>query len=152
MSERWFEDFAVGERFSSPSRTLTEAHFLAFAGLTGDVHPIHYDVEYAAAGPFGKRVTHGLLLASLTALGGSELSHSLSGSMLGFLEQRTRFVAPALIGDTVQPWFEVATCEPRSHQRGLLRLTTTVVRSDGTTLLEGEHAYLLKGRDWAPNA
>jgi 3-hydroxybutyryl-CoA dehydratase len=152
MSERFFEDFTVGERFCSPSRTLTDAHFLSFAGLTGDDHPIHYDVEYAAAGPFGKRITHGLLLASMTALGGSEISHTLSASMLGFLEQRTVFRAPALIGDTVQPWFEVAACEPRSQHRGVLRLAVSVVRHDGATLLEGEHVYLLKGRAWTAPA
>ena len=47
MTERYFEDFTVGDRFKSPSRTLTDAHFLFFAGMTGDNHPIHYDDEYA---------------------------------------------------------------------------------------------------------
>ena len=34
-----------GQVFSTPSKTLTDAHFLFFSGLTGDNHPIHYDVE-----------------------------------------------------------------------------------------------------------
>ena len=57
-----------GEVFRSPSKTLTDAHFLFFSGLTGDNHPIHYDVEYARATRFGKPLAHGLLLASMTAL------------------------------------------------------------------------------------
>ncbi len=61
--QRFYEDFVVGETWESPSRTLNDAHFFAFAGLTGDNHPIHYDDHYAAQHPFGKRVTHGLLLA-----------------------------------------------------------------------------------------
>ena len=37
----------VGRRFVGPSKTLTDAHFLMFSAVSGDVHPIHYDVEYA---------------------------------------------------------------------------------------------------------
>ena len=29
-AQRWFEDFKVGDRFESPSKTLTDAHFLFF--------------------------------------------------------------------------------------------------------------------------
>ena len=59
----------VGEVFDGPSKTLTDAHFLLFSGVTGDVHPVHYDVEYAKQSRFGKPVAHGLLLNSLVALG-----------------------------------------------------------------------------------
>ena len=47
--QRWFEDFTLGERFVLPSRTMTEAVFLAFQGASGDNHPVHYDVEYCRA-------------------------------------------------------------------------------------------------------
>ena len=60
--QRWFEDFQVGDRFGSPAKTLTDAHFMFFAGMTGDAHPIHYDDEYARKTRFGRRLAHGLLL------------------------------------------------------------------------------------------
>jgi hypothetical protein len=44
--QRYFDDFAVGEKFVLPSRTMTEALFAAFQLASGDNHPIHYDVEY----------------------------------------------------------------------------------------------------------
>ena len=66
---KYFEDFEVGEVFRSSAKTLTDAHFLFFAGMTGDNHSIHYDDEYAKATRFGKRVTHGLLVTSMGALG-----------------------------------------------------------------------------------
>ena len=47
-------EFAPGQVFESPSRTLTDAHFLFFSALSGDNHPIHYDVEYAKATRFGR--------------------------------------------------------------------------------------------------
>jgi acyl dehydratase len=37
--QRWFEDFVLGERFVLPSRTMTEAVFLAFQAASGDNHP-----------------------------------------------------------------------------------------------------------------
>jgi acyl dehydratase len=48
-SPLYLDDFALGDRFRSPGHTLGEAHFLLFAGLTGDNHPIHYDA--CAIGP-----------------------------------------------------------------------------------------------------
>jgi acyl dehydratase len=36
--QRWFDDFVLGERFVLPSRTMTEAVFLAFQGASGDAH------------------------------------------------------------------------------------------------------------------
>src|SRR5687767_11553957 len=46
-------ELRVGQIFTTPSKTLTDAHFLFFSGLTGDNHPIHYDVEYAKTTRFG---------------------------------------------------------------------------------------------------
>ena len=70
----YFEDFQLGETFRSPSKTITDAHFLFFSGLTGDSHPIHYDNEYAKSTRFGGRVAHGLLLSAMTAAGASSLA------------------------------------------------------------------------------
>jgi acyl dehydratase len=40
---KYLEDFQVGDTFHIPAKTMTDAHFLFFAGMTGDNHPIHYD-------------------------------------------------------------------------------------------------------------
>lgn len=148
MDERgqlYFEDFAIGDRFQSPSRTLTDAHFLFFAGLTGDNHPIHYDEEYARKTLFGGRVTHGLLLMAMTALGASPVSHRLEASMIAFVEQDCRFLKPVLLGDTVYPSHEVTALEPKKD-RGLIRFATRITNQRGETVLEGHHAYLIRRR------
>ena len=111
MIQRYFEDFAIGDHFKSPSRTLTGAHFLFFAGTTGDSHPIHYDDEYAKKTRFGRRLAHGLLLTSLTAVGASTLAPIIEESIVAFVEQTARFRAPAFIGDTVYPEHEVVGLE-----------------------------------------
>jgi acyl dehydratase len=142
---KYLEDFQVGDTFHSPAKTMTDAHFLCFAGLTGDQHPIHYDDEYAKTTRFGKRVAHGLLLTALTAVGASTLSSVLEGSMVAFVEQSARFLTPVLIGDTITPELEVSEVIPKTDV-GLLRLTTRVKNQRGETVLEGMHAYLIKKR------
>jgi acyl dehydratase len=145
VTQRWFEDFTVGDRFASPSKTLTDAHFLFFAGMTGDAHPIHYDDEYAKGTRFGRRLAHGLLLTSLTAVGASTLAPIIEASIVAFLEQRTRFRAPAFIGDTLKPAHEVVALE-RRRSAGLLTQRVTLTNQRGETVLEGEHRYLIAYR------
>jgi acyl dehydratase len=141
----FFDDFNVGDRFTSPSRTLGDAHFLFFAGLTGDNHPIHYDDEYARKTRFGARVAHGLLLMAMTAFGASPLSHRLEAAMIAFAEQGCRFLKPVLIGDTVSPEFEVVGLE-RKEKAGILRLGIKMRNQRGEVILEGYHVYLLRYR------
>jgi acyl dehydratase len=145
MRQRYFDDFQIGERFNAPSRTLTDAHFLFFAGLTGDSHPIHYDDEYAKGTPFGRRLAHGLLLSSLTALGAGELSAQVEESMIAFLEQSARFRAPAFVGDTVRPELEVSELIPKGD-RGVLKLRSRLRNQRDEVVLEGEHVYLVRRR------
>ena len=146
MSEqRWFDDFKVGDAFESPSKTLTDAHFMFFAGMTGDAHPLHYDDEYAKGTRFGRRLAHGLLLTSMTAVGASTLAPIIEHSIVAFLEQTTRFVAPAFIGDTIKPRHEVVELE-RKRSAGLLVLGVTLTNQRGETILEGRHKYLIAYR------
>lgn len=141
----YFDDFTLGDRFHSPSRTVGDAHFLIFAGMTGDNHPIHYDDEYARGTRFGGRVAHGLLVMAMTAVGASPLSHRLERSMIAFAEQGCRFLRPVLLGDTVHPEFEVAGLE-RKGDRGVLRLGVKVTNQRGEIVLEGHHVYLIRCR------
>jgi acyl dehydratase len=129
---------AVGAVFTTPSKTLTDAHFLFFAGLTGDSHPIHYDVEYARGTRFGKPLAHGLLLASLTALGASSALHELSGFV--FVEQGTRFLRPVVVGDTITPRLIVEKVWEDDRRR-YVRLATSLTNQRGETVLEGFQVY-----------
>jgi len=140
---KYFEDFELGEKFDIPSKTLTDAHFLFFSGMTGDNHPLHYDDEYARATRFGKRVTHGLLVTAMGAVGASTLSPLVEGSIVAFIEQSSRFLKPVLIGDTIKPELEVSELVPKTDV-GLLRLTIRITNQRGEVVLEGMHAYLIK--------
>jgi acyl dehydratase len=127
-----------GERFEGPSKTLTDAHFLFFSALTGDAHPIHYDVEYAANTRFGKPLAHGLLLSALTALGASNARERLEGFV--FVEQGCRFLKPAVAGDTIRPRMEVERVWEENGRR-FCRVRTSLLNQRDETLVEGFHLY-----------
>jgi acyl dehydratase len=143
--QRWFDDFTIGDRFESPSKTLNDAHFMFFAGMTGDAHPIHYDDEYAKETRFGRRLAHGLLLTSMTAVGASTLAPIIEHSIVAFVEQTTTFRAPAFVGDTIKPRHEVIELE-RKRSAGLLTLRVTLTNQRGETILDGRHKYLIAYR------
>ena len=56
---RYFEDFALGESFYIPSRTVTEAQFLAFQAASGANQPIHYDREFCRRRGHPDLLAHG---------------------------------------------------------------------------------------------
>jgi acyl dehydratase len=145
MTQRFFEDFSLGDRFRSPGKTLTDAHFMFFAGMTGDAHPLHYDDEYAKQHRFGRRLAHGLLLTSMTAVGASTLAPVIEDSIIAFVDQSTRFLAPAFVGDTITPAHEVIGLE-RKRSAGLLTLRVTLTNQRGEAILEGQHRYLIAYR------
>ena len=142
---KYFEDFEIGERFHTPGKTITDAHFLFFAGLTGDNHPIHYDDEYAKTTQFGHRLAHGLLLMAMTAAGASSLSAQMENSVVAFVEQSAKFLKPVTIGDTINPVLEVVELVPKTNV-GLVRLAARITNQHGETVLDGTHAYLIRKR------
>lgn len=127
-----------GQVFTTPTKTLTDAHFLFFSGLTGDNHPIHYDVEYAKATKFGAPLAHGLLLAGMTALGGSDASFQIEGFV--FVEQGSRFLKPAKIGDTIHTRLTVEKIW-QDGKRRYVRFATAMLNQHDETVLEGFHVY-----------
>jgi 3-hydroxybutyryl-CoA dehydratase len=146
-SQLYADDFAVGQRYAGQSVVLGDAQFTQFAQLTGDRHPIHYDDAYAAKTRFGKRLAHGLLVTSITALGATPLSDRLEQSMIAFLEQGMKFLAPALVGDRVTTGFVVESVALKPEKKsGVVTFSIAVVNVQGETLADGFHRYLLRMR------
>lgn len=66
MFNRTFDQYAIGEKWVSRGRTVTEADLVNFAGVSGDFYALHTDAEYAKSTPFGQRVAHGMLVLSIS--------------------------------------------------------------------------------------
>jgi 3-hydroxybutyryl-CoA dehydratase len=146
MPQRYLDDFMPGEIFKSMPHTLSEKHFAAFAAMTGDAHPLHYDAEYARAKGWDAPIAHGLMLFGLCALGAAPISEELSESMIAMLGNEARYKRPAFIGDTVTPQFTVVSIEPKGNDRGIVRLAITLHNQRNEVILEGMHTLMLKRR------
>ena len=144
--QRWFDDFRLGERFLLPSRTMTEAVFLAFQGASGDAHPVHYDVEFCKARGMPGLLAHGLQTLAQTAPGAGLFPYLVEDSLVGFIEQSSRFLKPVFAGDTIYPALEIDELTP-NRSTGVVGFRSTVHNQRRDLVLEGRQRYLLRKRE-----
>ena len=143
--QRWFEDFMVGERFVLPSRTMTSAVFAAFQTASGDTHPVHYDVEYCRARGMPDLLAHGFQTLIHTAPGAGLFPFLVEESLIGFLEQSSRFLKAVYAGDTIYPALEVAKLTA-GRTTGVVTLRSTVFNQRRELVLEGLQKFLIRRR------
>lgn len=140
------DDLSVGEEWESPSRTITEADVVAFAGLSGDYNALHVDHEAARDGPFGKPVAHGLLGLAVVSGLGSQSPRVATLAFLGILEWR--FLAPIGFGDTVHVLTRIEKIEPRARgRRGVVTWRRQLLNQHGQIVQEGLTQTLVRGRN-----
>ncbi|MDP6444267.1 MAG: MaoC/PaaZ C-terminal domain-containing protein [Pirellulaceae bacterium] len=142
MSERlYYEDLQVGDRWVSPTRTITEADVVNFAGMTGDFNPLHVDREYAAGTPFRQPIAHGLLGLSWVAGLGSE---SPAVETMAFTSiSKWEFVRPAFIGDTVHVVTKVDAKQESGRRCGQVTWLRQLVNQDNIPIQTGEFTTLV---------
>jgi acyl dehydratase len=122
---------AVGTR-ATWTRTFGADDVEAFATLSGDRNPLHFDSEFAARTRVERLVVQGGLTAGLfNAL----VAERLPGPGSVFLHQEWDYPAPVYIGDTVTAEAEVI--EARAD-KPITRLRCVARRDDGTEVLRGE--------------
>ena len=98
----YWDDLIEGYRVTGPGITITDAHLVSWAGLTGDWVSLHLDAEYAASNGFGERIAHGPLTMSLSM--GLLTQTGIFGNVQAWLGvDEVRALAPVLIGDTIHP-------------------------------------------------
>jgi acyl dehydratase len=140
---RTFADLKVGEVYRSPSRTVTEAHFAAFQTLSGDNHPIHYDIEFCRAHGFPGLLAHGFQVLCFTAVGAGSFPHMIGDDLIGFIEQSSKFLKGVYPGDTLYPTLTITALIPQ-RTTGIVVFGATLHNQRGELVLTGEHKYLLR--------
>jgi len=140
----YLDDYTVGDKFISPARTITETDIINFAGLTGDWHPLHTDVEYAAKTPFKGRIAHGMLTLSVGMILPLRLgpySSFLPRSFIAFYGMESvRFTGPTRIGDTIHCEVEVTEITDKGPDRGVLTTQNSIKNQRGELLV----TYVIK--------
>ena len=143
---RYFEDFAVGERFYLPSRTMTEGVFSAFQAASGDNHPIHYDRHYCQAHGHRDLLAHGYQVLIQACIGAGVLPQMMGPSLIGFLEQSSRFLKGVYCGDTLYPGVAISGLKPQ-RTTGVMTCQISIHNQVGELVMEGEQKYLLRKRN-----
>lgn len=125
-------ELSVGQK-ARRSLVLTAQHVAAYAELSGDRNPLHFDPDFVmATGKLdGPIVQGGLTTGLLHAL----VATDLPGPGSVFLSQNWKFTAPVYIGDTITAEAEVLSLHAT---KPVCQLGVRVTRQTGETVLEGE--------------
>ena len=125
-----FEELFVGQKanfFKKIDSTLVND----FAKISGDFNPLHMNDEYASTTNFGKRVCHGMLLASFFS---QLIGMYLPGKNSLYFSQTLNFRNPCFIDDNIT--IEGEIIEKKSNIK-LIIIKTTIHNQDGECLIDG---------------
>jgi 3-hydroxybutyryl-CoA dehydratase len=142
---KYFEDFIVGETFTTPGRTVTDADVTDFAGVSGDFHSLHTDEEFAKRGIFHKRVAHGVLTLSITEGLWMRLGIFEETLVAFYGIDALRFIKPVFIGDTIRATLVVGE-KREKKELGLVTVKTEVVNQNREAVLKFDAHLLFKRR------
>ena len=145
MTERYFDDFKVGERFVSKSATLTESEIIEFARQF-DPQSFHLDREAAKASPYGGLIASGF--------------HTLSLGFRLFIDtgvidacgmgspgmDQIRWLQSVRPGDSIRTEARVAEMRPSRSKpgRGVLLMDFEVKNQRGEVVLTMRAVHLLR--------
>ncbi|RTM08847.1 MAG: dehydratase [Hyphomicrobiales bacterium] len=96
-------------------KTISESDVYLFAGITGDLAPVHVNENMMRKSVYGARIVHGVLIVGMmsttvTLVLQKAAPSAKIGVSLGF--DRIRFLRPVFIGDTVTVTYEVSEIIP----------------------------------------
>jgi 3-hydroxybutyryl-CoA dehydratase len=123
-----FRELTVGDRFTTPARTVGDADILDFASLTGDTHPQHVDPEWAAGSRFGEQIAHGLLVLSF-AVGLLPLDPDRIVALRRVGD--AVFKQAVKIGDTVHVEGEIVCTREVDAEQGLVEARLRILNDSG---------------------
>lgn len=147
MTDRYFEDFKLGERFVSGGMTLTESAIIDFA-RQWDPQPFHVDAEFAKKWQYEGLIASGLHTMCVTLKLWLELgvlkACSLGSPGLG----ETQFPRPVRPGDTLRVVTDIVELRASASKpdRGICRLRQVTINQRGEHVMEQETTVFLKRR------
>lgn len=149
-TEDWmYEDFEIGKKDRSISRTISEGEAMLFNSLVLDMHPYVADDRFAKErGVFGKRLVSG---AQVFSYGLGLMAHN-NIHTFSYGYDRLRFIRPVFIGDTIYTIRTQLEKNPKTSDMGLVRVSYEVFKEDAELVLYCEHLQTVKYRNpenWA---
>jgi len=136
MSERYLEDFAVGQTFGSGRLRIDKERILAFAAEF-DPQPFHLDEAAARRSIFGGLASSGWHTAAVTMRLMIETELKPAGGFVGAGLDECRWPRPVRPGDELRVECEVIGVRPSKSrpEQGLIKLRTTTLNQDDEAVL-----------------
>ncbi|QXW01318.1 MaoC/PaaZ C-terminal domain-containing protein [Rhodococcus globerulus] len=142
--ERWWNDLNVGDIVQGPGMTVTSAHLVNWAGLTGDIVSLHLDEEYASTTQFGQRIAHGPFTLSL-ALGLITQTGYFTNVVAWLGLDEVRALQPVVIGDTLRPEAELIVGRPtKKLNQGIWTFSYRVVNQKGEVVMTFRSSFMVR--------
>lgn len=147
MTERYLDDFAVGQVFRS-GRIRVEADRIKSFAAEFDPQPFHLDPEAATHTFFRGLVASGWHTAALTMrlLADSELKPA--GGIIGLGFEELRWPRPVRPGDELSLQTEVLEVRPSQSrpEQGLIKIRVTTLNQTGEAVLTQVGTLLVRRR------
>ena len=143
---RYFEDFTVGETFTTPGVEVTTDEIVAFA-TQYDPQYFHTEPESAAASVFGEHVASGWHTAALTMRLWHDHGPPVEGGLIGLGVEDLRW-GPLRGGDRIHVVGEVVETRPSRSgaPRGVVRLRLRTLTDRDTEVQHMVAAILVPAR------
>jgi 3-hydroxybutyryl-CoA dehydratase len=139
-----FDALEVGQAFKSRGRTITESDVATFAAMSGDMHPVHTDAEWASESEFGERIAHGMLVLSY-ALGQMSFDPEHVIALRGVRD--VVFKRPVRLGDTITVRGKVASLDVVDEDSGLAHLKLEILNQSARVVCRGQLDVLWRRGD-----
>ena len=147
MTDRYYEDFKVGDRFVSGGMTMTEAGIIEFA-RQWDPQPFHIDAEFAKRWSYGGLIASGLHTMAVTLRLWLDLGILRASSLGSPGIGEVQFPRPVRPGDTLHVVTDIVELRLSSSKpdRGVARLRQVTINQRDEPVMEQETVVFLKRR------
>lgn len=130
MKGKTITEISLGEQ-ASFQKTISETDVYLFAGISGDINPVHLNEVEASKTLFKGRIAHGILVSGFIS---AVLGNQLPGPGTIYLGQELTFTAPVRFGDTVKATVEVIEI---IQEKNIIKLQTICTNQDEKVVIKG---------------
>lgn len=151
-SALYFEDVAIGCKYVSSRRQVTESDLELFTAVSGDRHPIHTDREFAGKSAFGQRILQGPFGVAVAVGLFTEFTGFVDASIALTDISQWRFLAPILVGDELTLVMHIESKHlVSSGGRGIIQRRMELINQHGKVVQDGLMGMLMWCRDESPD-
>jgi len=123
---KYYEELEVGEQFDCGSRTVSTADVNNYVALSGNTGAAHMSKTAAQEAGFDERVAHGFAIIGIQQGMALDIFKRNGGGLYGY--DKTRFIKPIYVGDTINVMVTIDDLEDYDAQNGMITFKREVYK------------------------